>query len=439
MATRVRQSNAAPSQRRPGTELPPYEKPVFPLNKTSERCLTQLTRAHRLDKLDYSLQDAQLKLSKAAGELNDRLYAKEQAQRKRRERNKENENNDGDADAEQSLDQMREKVQSMTQRMDESMRKLIDGQHSVQSVMASVNKAAESTPVDAGTQVTTQPPRSQQIQTSETNGEDGEEEEESEYPDFTPTDPAGATQSQSVPPIDLFRSEMEARSTRYQNHSLTARYAENGSYRDFRRVVHDALFPNEEVPLTHHSEWFNDSAVPIGGATNADGDGDSEDDLAVSRATISTKCPLTLQEFKTPLMSKKCPHTFETDAFNSFFKTSAMRLPTQPGQRGQAAFAVQCPVLGCKQLLYKTDLHVDAVVLRRIRRIQRTREMEEDEADDDNDDGQQRGHTQRRAQIIGEEDDDDDEADPDEMMRDTQANIKAESRGPTASMRSNGA
>jgi hypothetical protein len=38
---------------------------------------------------------------------------------------------------------------------------------------------------------------------------------------------------------------------------------------------------------------------------------DRDNDIAIARERISIKCPLTLQEFKDPVTSKKYPHTFK--------------------------------------------------------------------------------------------------------------------------------
>ena len=161
--------------------------------------------------------------------------------------------------------------------------------------------------------------------------------------------------------------------TRYQSHSLTDRYTSNQSYVAFRRVVHDARHPEGDVQLAHQSEWFNEGQAPAPGVTTRarNEDEDSDDDIAVSKATISTRCPLTLAEFVKPLTSKKCPHSFEGEAIMSLLNGSRLREHGGVGEK-----TVQCPVTGCSQILKKTDLHTDAVLIRQIKRIQRSKELE---------------------------------------------------------------
>lgn len=424
MATRVRQSTAGPSsQRQTGTQLPPYEAPSFPLNPAAQRALAQLHHTHSLKKLEDSLVEAQGALSVAAGDINDRLTAKEDATKKRRAQIEQQSSQDaatGD-DIEESLNELRGKVERMTQRMDESMRKIIDGQHSVQSIKESLAATANDARANASTQASIQQVRSQR----RTRQTDEDDEDDTEYQDFTPTDPRGGTQAQRAP-IEAFRSKIEDAKTRYQSHSLTARYAENNDYRDFRRVVHDAQHPQQDVALPHHSEWFREGQAPAPGVTtrsrtNADDEDDNDDDIAISRATISTKCPLTLQEFKDPLSSKKCPHSFENEAIVSMINSSASREPGRPnGQR-----MVQCPVTGCSQNLSRDDLYTDAVLIRQIKRIQRAKQIEEEEAEENDAPGNGR-LSLNGATVI--DDEDDDGADVDDIIDEPRTQMKAEPR-----------
>eukprot|EP00055_Hartaetosiga_balthica_P005340 m.15513 g.15513 ORF g.15513 m.15513 type:complete len:213 (-) comp4487_c0_seq1:265-903(-) len=61
----------------------------------------------------------------------------------------------------------------------------------------------------------------------------------------------------------------------------------------------------------------------------------ANDDLMISQtqAEISLKCPLTTKEFVNPIQSKKCGHTFEASAVESYI-----------ARKGK----FNCPVQGCK-------------------------------------------------------------------------------------------
>ncbi|KAK5135809.1 hypothetical protein LTR08_004636 [Meristemomyces frigidus] len=426
-----RQSSSAATPapaRSTNQQLPPYEPPVFTLNPAAQRALAALAQASSLRKLDKSLKDAQAAVSNAATEINDRLTFTEREtalltkKRKRTQPEEEGAEEDEPGDsqdagqAEKNLDLLRERVDKMTNRMDESMRKLIDGQHSVGFIKDSLATTAEEARANASTQASTQNLRTQRSQrrTRRVGAGSGSDEdvEEEEYPDFQPTDPTAGTQpTQST--IATFRTKLDNAKTRYQSHTLHDRYAENNDYREFRQVVYDARNPGDNAPpMPHARDWFPEGDVPAPGITARPQEGadDDDDDIAIERSNISTKCPLTLQEFKNPLSSKKCQHSFE--------KVAIMEMI---GQRG----SVQCPVPGCGNTLTKADLHTDAVLLRKIKRIQRAKELEEEEADEkDNEVGGGNGHgrSQRKATLLS----DDDEEDVDTVVDKQKTQMKNE-------------
>lgn len=420
MATRLRQQSAAPSNAtgRSNASLPEYEPPSFSLNPTAQRELAALIQKSNLRKLEEHLKEAQASVSNAAADVNDRLSEAEKASKKRKAKEVENgDQNEGAEDAEKSLEELRDKVDRMTQRMDESMRNLIDGQHGVQAMKESVDSTADFARVNASTQASTQgrtQTQRRRRRTEDGDGEDGEEDED--YADFEPTDPAANTQAQRSA-IDNFRRDVENAKTRYQAHSLTARYAENNEYKQFRRVVHDARHHDGAVPLANPSEWFPEGERPAPGVTTraaaAEADDDDDDDIAVSKASISTKCPLTLQEFKDPLSSTKCPHSFEREAILSMISGAAAR-PVEGKSRAEKA--VQCPVSGCSKVLTRGDLETDKVLVRKIKRIQEAARLEEEENEDEDDGDGRGGATQRNATFIDDEGGDEDGADVDDIV-----------------------
>ncbi|SMQ50196.1 unnamed protein product [Zymoseptoria tritici ST99CH_3D7] len=395
-------------------ELPPHEPPAFPLNPTAQRELATLVRAQKLRKLNDSIADSQKRISDAAADLNDRVTHRATAVRKQRERERAP---DDLEELERKLAEFQGKADSMTQRMDETMRKLIDQQQNVKYIGDSLASAENHARNTASTQASTQNVRSQRPRRGgHAEGEEAGSDEEEEYPDFTPTDPAGATQPQQAS-LDVFRTAYEDAKLRYESRTAAERYVEDGPYGDFRRVVHDACHPDDDVDMPPPREWFTESGAPAPGITNRRGpandeeDDDEDDDLAVSKATISTKCPITLKEFENPLTSKRCSHSFESAAIKEMIGQSATRTAPGPGQRGGEK-AMRCPVGGCKELLSMNDLEVNKVLVRKIQRLQKSRRLQE-EGDDDDDDGSEAGiGTQRRAQSIDDDAVDDEDAAP---------------------------
>lgn len=445
MASRVRQSTAGPSQRQPAVVLPPYEAPSFSLSPSAQRALAGLLQTHSLKKLDGRFETAEEAITLSASQINDRLYEKDANVKRRRAKGEESPEQDG---LEQSLEELRVKTERMTQRMEESMRKIIDGRHSLKHIEAATEAVASDARAYASTQASTQH-RSQHRRRDVRNGaEDEESSDDAEYDEPpTPTDPnAGPTQTQNQPPpIDAFRKKLENEKIRYQSFSLTKRYAEDNDYRQFRKIIHDAQNPEDQVPLPHHSEWFNEGPAPQPGVTTragANAEDDDDDDIAISRSTISTKCPLTLQEFKNPLTSKRCPHSFESEAILSMIGASTVRLNNSAASRARGGDqAVQCPVSGCQEQLTRADLHTDAILARKIQRIQKARELEEEESDEENEPGK----TQRAQRLDSDDDDDDGTTMIDDIVDDRGKTPKpkqeprstAGTRAPTSTARSN--
>ena len=410
--------------------MPSYEPLEFTLNPQAQRALAALAQGPALRRMEKMFEEAQAAVSNAAAEINDRAHDSGQHAKRRRDGSAQGEEDDTD---QQRLVDMRRKVDAMTKRMDERMCKLIDGRHYVQSIKDSVSATAEESRANASTQASTQNVRSQRRTISGQADEDDEDEDDdAEYPEITPTDPSVGTQALQ-PAIDMFRTKLETSKSRYQSHSLASRYTEDNDYIAFRRVVHDAQHQDDGVAMPHPSEWFTEREAPAPGVTcirtNANDGDDSDDDIAVSRATISTKCPLTLQEFKQPLTSKKCPHSFESEAIMSMINASELRVGGLPGPRGRVTGgerAVQCPVPGCAEQLTKGDMHTDPVLMRKIKRMQRAIAMA---AEDGSDDGTgPRGDRTQRAQVI----DDEDGADVDAIV-DRRTQMKAEIKSTASS------
>ncbi|KAL1303843.1 hypothetical protein AAFC00_000300 [Neodothiora populina] len=415
-----------------GVAPPDYEPPTHALNLAGQANLQTLMQSRKIDQFDGLMQEAIAALSENAAAINDALRDKETAVRKDKARHERDVTDDDDDDEEAArirrledgLEKMREKVGNMTKKMEQDLLKMLDTREYFGAIRPALQETSNDTSAFSRQNPTQSQPQARSTRNrSQTHrqraGSDEEEEEEEEedgddeeYQDFTPTDPANAhTQNTPAPPApsSLFREKLSRKKDRYQNLSKRQRYASDNDYRNFRRIVHDARY-GDTVPLPHESTWFSDSsAAPAPGVTaRAE---DSDDDLQIAKETISTKCPLTLQEFREPLTSTKCPHSFEKDAILGMIDnpSNTMRVGgsnTRGARDGQKA--VQCPVPGCSHVLTKNDLHSDPVLLRKIRRIQKANAEEED-GDDDIDDQVDGGRSRpQEIESGGSEDEGDD-------------------------------
>ena len=413
MSRRARQSTASvapsPTQQRSGATQAPYEKPLFTLNPEAQRALADLARKYNLKQLDNKFENAGTAIMNSAAEINERLNNKEVAGKKYRQRQQQQASQQSDPDAEAAvaaveadLEQMRAKVESMTKRMEEGMRKMIDGRLAVERMKESVAFAAEAARAEASTQASTLATRSQARRRrggddDDENGGNGEE----EYQDFTPTDPSGGTQAVASV-SEAWMRKLDDEKIRYQSLSLGQRYATNNDYIQFKGIVHNSRFPDGEVELPHASAWFTeDGAAPQPGVTGAGADEGDDDDIQIQRTKTSTKCPLTLQEFRDPVTSSKCKHSFEASAIMEMIKNSKELVGARPAGRGKTTGgekAVRCPVPSCDHMLTKNDLHKDKTIMYHIARLQRARRLEEE--DDEDDDEGNGGSGRQRVDLI---------------------------------------
>ncbi|OQO03916.1 hypothetical protein B0A48_10558 [Cryoendolithus antarcticus] len=391
MASRVRQvaatpgpsstpRGAAPTPRGPTTAT--YEPPAYTLNPAGQRALAELTRKYNLQKLNSKYTEAQELVSVSAAEINERVADKSSEIRKRKARQA-TQGQDGEDDIEDGLEELKERVEKMTKRMDESMQKLIDGRHYVEGMQEALTLAAQEARASASTQASTQNARSQPRRRRAMSGGASDfsdaEEDEAEYQDFDPTAPRDGTQAVKSTSA-AFTEKLEEKKLEYQNYSKRQRYASNNEYKGFKQVVHDAMYPDQEVELPHESAWFNEPGqAPAPGETaGGDAEEDEDDDIQIQRATTSTKCPLTLQEFKDPLTSTKCKHSFEASAILEMLSASVER---ENGRSGPQV--VRCPVASCDVRFSKSDLVKDAALIRRIKRLQHAKRIEENDEDDE--------------------------------------------------------
>jgi E3 SUMO-protein ligase NSE2 len=325
-------------------DLPPYEPLRAPLNLEGQRHLRQIKTDRLIGDLQKHLDQANTLITQMAGEVNDRLYEREdEIQRaKTRREQKGREPTQLEEASEAETEKMRERVEKMTRKMEESTRKIIDGQQSLANMTSALDHTRE---------------------VAHTAAADATSDTQADNPTTTP----------SI--LETFQDRMQEEQEQYQTLPHSHRYAEHNSYVGFRRVVHEAQHPDDGAPVPHASTWFTESGEPAPGLISREALVDEDDDLAISRANISTKCPLTLQEMREPVKSLRCPHAFEKSAILEMIGHARNR-------------RVQCPVPGCDKDLVRSEIQEDPILTRRIQRLQKANEAKgysESEEDEDTD------------------------------------------------------
>ncbi|KAK0647313.1 hypothetical protein DIS24_g7893 [Lasiodiplodia hormozganensis] len=369
MSARVRQSTAGPSATA-ARDLPPYEPPENPLNILGQRSLHNILKDHNHQKLERHLRQATQALSDNANIINYRLTDRKARDLKRKQRHADS-LTDVDEQRAQHLEGFDTRVTAMTKRMEETVRKTIDGQQFAGTLQEEIEHLQAQAARNAS--ASQRPTQSQRRR-----------DDDDDMTDYDPTLP-GETQNEPVlVPRDFFEERYQAQKDKYHSLPLPTRYSEHPEYVGFKQAVHEGTYPNGEgPPLAPKTAWFTSAGAPAPGVTQA-GDDDSDDDIAVAFERISTKCPLTLKELQDPITSTKCPHTFEREAVmelllqSHFFTGGSNRRGARDGLR-----TVQCPVPGCDQMLTQNDLRPNPSLIRKIQRIQKRREEMED-SDDEN-------------------------------------------------------
>lgn len=332
--------------------LPPYKKPSHPLDADATRALRELQGRHLSDVKRHTKQAATA-VTAGAESINDTLrdHAGYMARRKKKwDAGKDVENRD---DEERDMAELQAKVDDATARLEKSMRAVIDSGVAAQRIDETLDWLRTHAPRTLEDEYRTQMTQRETQRQSQTQAEsqrgrtqnedaDGDiDMDEGPTPGPTPLDGSRVALTGAS---ELFASRMQREKDAYTSLSLTARYARNNDYRDFKRVVHDAKYGDDGPTLGHEDTWFTERGSPAPGITDStqQGEFDDDDDIVVGKATISTRCPITFQQYKEPYSSSKCPHTFEKNAILEMIRRGPHRVGNEK--------AVECPVTGCTQV-----------------------------------------------------------------------------------------
>ncbi|PYH45069.1 SUMO ligase MMS21 [Aspergillus saccharolyticus JOP 1030-1] len=432
---------------------PPYTPPTIPnpkpdqitLHSSSHTILVNLLASQSLRTLKTHLQHAQEKLTEAAGDINERLTDAEERARRKRERNASDSAGDAAAadegkedgaggDDDEALSTLREKVQTMTSKLDQKMRGAIEGEVRLEALTDMLKELEGRVNVvdgAAGGRSTRTSRRSHRRDGDVDVEMEGDEEDQNENEEEEVVGPTL---------VGKVEESLAATKEQWSGLSLTQKYSTNNAYVGFYRIIHEAKHPGDDIPpLPHASTWFahledggkkpttsarsrhtatsaasgvsaavSASSSRLTGNSSAGGDDDedaSDEDIAIERERISLKCPLTLLPFKDPVTSTKCPHSFEREAITAMIAQSRTTAPDprhtlgNTGRRARRVHCVQCPV--CEVVLTEFDLRSDPVLVRRLKRAEAALRREQEELEEDEYDQGGSGGRRKRSRKSG--------------------------------------
>lgn len=269
-------------------------------------------------------------LFESVGAINDILFARKRSlahmAEKRRARG-ESEKGEHEVSLEEYVAELDATITELTDSSEEALRLVIDcraeledHQAVLETVMQGIN-AQQPRPESKPTK-TKEKARKRRVAGSDDedgdagSGDAGEQEEDEDM-----NEAEGA--HEDVPPLvgvkELLDAARRNKTDEYDALSAHQRYAINNDYISFKKNWHDALHPEDQVPLPDPSTWFDEHGRPTKGAV-AEANGD--DDLVVEREIIDLKCPLSLQIMKEPYSNHQCKHTFEKAAILEFIRSN---------------------------------------------------------------------------------------------------------------------
>ena len=374
-----------------------------PLNDKARTALQDLARKYQTDRAyDEKLKQATELITQLTGGLNDRGYDLKQRHDKKLNRlaeNKEEENED----EKKQFDDFQDRVAELTRKMDHSMRTTIDNRIWAQELPNTLRQVS-----DRAMNPSTQP-------TQQRDNEDSEDD----------TQPPPTVAPEETPSA-LLHAAISTNTTRWNDKSLTERYAHDNDYASFYKTMWDAQHPSETAPpLPAPALWFAREENPTAILSQPDADHNAaapaeDDDLAVAAERVSLKCPITLQQFRDPVTSDACKHSFERTAIFDMLKMSTEHEPftaTQQQQLSQLSRnerhrhenkmrikRVRCPDSGCRQFITESSLRSNPVLLRKVTReleAQRRRDAQSSDVEDDDDGDELHGPSGTQRQPFG--------------------------------------
>ncbi|KIW41192.1 uncharacterized protein PV06_06771 [Exophiala oligosperma] len=377
-----------------------------PLNEDAVASLQALAKDKTLTtKLAKYLKDASEHLAQTVDQLNEIGYdrrIKHDKHRKRRDANDE-----GHDDAERDFEEFQAKVETLTNKMDMSIRAIVDHQIWLEDLPNAIKEAAGKADGPSSTQTqqsynpTPLSPTRRTIPDDDDDEDDENDDEDDEggRPSRTTTRNSTRSQPAAPRPADtphvLLSEALQKQHREWSSKTPTEKYAHHNFYAGFRRMLYDALHPGEEQPpMPDPGLWFAaeegrdillSQRPRRGGGGGGDGDESSdESDVEIARETTRIKCPITLLPFQDPVTSQKCKHSYEREAILGMLRTSRDHAPLSSDQlhelsqithrsersrreREMQTRTVKCPE--CNVPLTRDDLEPNLVLKRRVQRL----------------------------------------------------------------------
>ncbi|KAL6247568.1 hypothetical protein RBB50_005914 [Rhinocladiella similis] len=358
-----------------------------PLNEDAIASLQALAKDKTLTtKLAKYLKDASEHLAQTVDQLNEIGYdrrIKHDRHRKRRDANGE-----GHEDADRDFEEFQNKVETLTNKMDMSIRAIVDDQTWLEDLPNAIKEAASKAELSSTQTQQSYNPTPLSTRRTVPDDEDDDEDVDEGRPSRTRNSTSQSAPHAADAPHVLLSAALQKQHRDWSSKTPTEKYAHHNFYAGFKRMLYDALHPGEEQPpMPNPDLWFaaeEGRDVLLSQRPRGGGDDDSEEsDVEIARETTRIKCPITLLPFQDPVTSQKCKHSYEKEAIFGMLRTSREHAPLGADQlhelsqipnrtersrreREMQTRTVKCPE--CNVPLTEEDLQPNLALKRRVQR-----------------------------------------------------------------------
>ncbi|WQF83778.1 Putative E3 SUMO-protein ligase Nse2 (Mms21) [Colletotrichum destructivum] len=362
----------------PGSDLPEYETLACPLSAEAKRAIADLSNSRDVHRYQNHVKTSIRHLGFSVVGINDAIRTRHETLKRFAEKRAESNDLESQEKSQRELDveahtaALEEEIPRLTAEAEAALRDLIDRQIELDD-----EKAALTDTVSYFQALPEQAPRQRRRPRAVANADDSNAEEDGDAVDDLLPPP-----DQSV--IDILRQNRADKAREYQRQTAYQRYALNNDYAAFKKLWHDAVHGDTEMPLPNAKHWFDNAGNPImpmrrspantGDEPGAQAADQSDEDIVIAGEVRDYRCPLSMQLFENPVSNNVCSHTYEKQWIVDMLRKA-------PNER------VQCPVSGCSRELGLDDLYDDPVILRKMKRaLEEQRRLDEEEAEESSSD-----------------------------------------------------
>ncbi|KAK9457205.1 zinc-finger of the MIZ type in Nse subunit-domain-containing protein [Dipodascopsis uninucleata] len=135
-----------------------------------------------------------------------------------------------------------------------------------------------------------------------------------------------------------------------------AKYSTHPNFINFKRVIWESQFNDEDMPAIE--DWFDENGQSMSINEIKERQQNNSDDLVVAQERRSFKCPISLTVLRDPVTSTVCKHSYSREPLTELIVNTARR----------RTGTIECPVAGCNKMISLEKVRPDTALARRVDR-----------------------------------------------------------------------